>query len=43
MSKAMRMSAKQRQSAVRRKRIAERIRKRKGKSPINVKTIPDKK
>ena len=43
MSKAMRMSAKQRQSAVRRKRIAERIRKRKGKSPINVKTIVNKK
>ena len=43
MSKAMRMSAKQRQSAVRRKRIAERLKKRKGKSPINVKTIPDKK
>ena len=43
MSKAMRMSAKQKQSAVRRKRIAERLKKRKGKSPINVKTIPDKK
>jgi hypothetical protein len=39
MSKAMRMSAKQKQSAVRRKRIAERVRTRKGKSPINVKTI----
>ena len=43
MSKAMRMSAKQKQSAVRRKRIAEKLRKRKGKSPINVKPIPDKK
>ena len=43
MSKAMKMSAKQKQSAVRRKRIAERIKKRKGKSPINVKTIADKK
>ena len=42
MSKAMKMSAKQRQSAVRIKRIAERLKKRKGKSPINVKTIPDK-
>ena len=43
MSKAMRMSAKQKQSAVRRKRIAERVRTRKGKSPINVKTIAKKK
>ena len=43
MSKAMRMSAKQKQSAVRRKRIAEKVRKRKGKSPINVKTIVNKK
>ena len=43
MSKAMKMSAKQKQSAVRRKRIAERLKKRKGKSPINVKTIADKK
>ena len=43
MSKAMRMSAKQKQSAVRRKRIAERVRTRKGKSPINVKTIVKKK
>ena len=43
MSKAMRMSAKQRQSAVRRKRIAEKVRLRKGKSPINVKTIVKKK
>ena len=41
MSKAMRMSAKQKQSAVRRKRIAERVRTRKGKSPINVKTIKE--
>ena len=43
MSKAMRMSAKQKQSAVRRKRIAEKVRQRKGKSPINVKTIVKKK
>ena len=43
MPKAMRMSAKQRQSAVRRKRIAEKVRQRKGKSPINVKTIVNKK
>ena len=43
MSKAMRMSAKHRQSAVRRKRIAEKVRQRKGKSPINVKTIVNKK
>ena len=43
MSKAMRMSAKQKQSAVRRKRIAEKVRQRKGKSPINVKTIVNKK
>ena len=43
MSKAMRMSAKQRQSAVRRKGIAEKVRQRKGKSPINVKTIVKKK
>ena len=41
MSKAMRMSAKQKQSAVRRKRIAERVRTRKRKSPINVKTIKE--
>ena len=41
MSKAMKMSAKQKQSAVRRKRIAERVRTRKGKSPINVKTIKE--
>ena len=41
MSKAMKMSAKQKQSAVRRKRIAERLKKRKGKSPINVKTIKE--
>ena len=39
MSKAMRMSAKQKQSAVRRKRIAEKVRQRKGQSPINVTTI----
>ena len=43
MSKSMRMSAKQKQSAVRRKRIAEKVRQRKGKSPINVKTIVNKK
>ena len=43
MSKAMRMSAKQKQSAVRRKRIAEKVRQRKGQSPINVKTIVKKK
>ena len=43
MSKAMRMSAKQKQSAVRRKRIAEKVKTRKGQSPINVKTIVKKK
>ena len=43
LSKAMKMSAKQRQSAVRRKRIAEKVRQRKGQSPINVKTIVKKK
>ena len=43
MSKAMRMSAKQKQSAVRRKRIAEKVRQRKGQSPINVKTIAKEK
>ena len=43
MSKAMRMSAKQKQSADRRKRIAEKVRQRKGQSPINVKTIVKKK
>ena len=43
LSKAMRMSAKQKQSAVRRKRIAEKVRQRKGQSPINVKTIVKKK
>ncbi len=43
LSKAMRMSAKQKQSAVRRKRIAEKVRQRKAQSPINVKTIVKKK